>query len=431
MRSNACAKAADGVCPDGLADEFAVAKTVEHGSMGAEETAPAHADSRKYGDGVVVDDALGNETWYQTDGGAYGTQGGHGEGDQSAVLEAKEPFEDNVDLVGRPADDRYAFVGDAEIFAVVACCTKGEHHHDGGDTEHTRDDGKADADAVLATVEQRIEETHEHAAFTLKGDLLFVTAKFCVNGRVQLRVCPQCGALHQSGGDDAANDGTSHTNQGAFAEAQTCHESHDHQTHTESSAEVGERDELVFLEVTVEVLVVGQSDDGGVVAEEGHHSAQGSHARQVVERLHQRSEKILQQTYYAKLGEQFADGAHEHADGHDVKHSLKQQVIGRLHESVQHFGQAHLVGQQPKEGEEDNQKNDGFNASFGGELQGVLSLELFEEPLHPIMIERGGSFDGVVFCLCHNGLFFQVEQVDFPSEAKVGLVLADAVYAGV
>ena len=428
---NASAEAAYGVRPNGLADELAVAKTVEHGGMGAEETAPAHADGREHSDGVVIDDALGDETWHQTDGGTYGTKSGHGEGNQSAVLEAEEPFKDDVDLVGCPADDRYAFVGDAEIFAIVACRTKGKHHHDGGDAEHTRDDGKADADAVFATVEQRVEKTHEYAAFAFEGDLLLVAAKFCVNGSVQLGVCPQRGALHQSCGDDTTDDGTRYANQSTFTEAKTCHEGHHHQTHSEGSTEIGQRDELVLLEIAVEVLVVCQGDDGWVVAEESHHSAQGSYAREVIKRLHQRTQQVLQQTHYAKLGEKFADGTHEHTDGHDVEHGLEQQVISRLHEGVQHFRQAHLIGQQPKESEEDNEKDDGFNASFGGELHWVLSLELFEEPLHPIMIERGGSFDGVVFCLCHNGLFFQVKQVDFPGEAKVGLELADAVYARV
>ena len=47
------------------------------------------------------------------------------------------------------------------------------------------------------------------------------------------------------------------------------------------------------------------------------------------------------------------------------------------------------------------------------------------------MIKGGGSFDGVVFCLCHSGLFFKVEQVDLPGQAEVGLELADAVHAGV
>ena len=48
------------------------------------------------------------------------------------------------------------------------------------------------------------------------------------------------------------------------------------------------------------------------------------------------------------------------------------------------------------------------------------------------MVVEGVSFDGVVFCLCHRGLFFQgMEQVDFPRKAEVGLYLAQAVHVGV
>ena len=64
---------------------------------------------------------------------------------------------------------------------------------------------------------------------------------------VQFGIGLQGGALHQSGGNDASDDRTSHANQGTFAEAQACHKGHNHQTHAESRAEVGQRNELVFL----------------------------------------------------------------------------------------------------------------------------------------------------------------------------------------
>jgi len=108
-------------------------------------------------------------------------------------------------------------------------------------------------------------------------------------------------------------------------------------------------------------------------------------------------------------------------------------VIGCLHESVQHLGQRHVIGQKPKESEENDEKDDGLKASLGGEPQRPLNFlfNLFEDSFHPIVIESGGSLDGVVFCLCHNGLvFLNVEQVDLPCQAEVGLELADAVDAG-
>ena len=367
VRCNASAETADGVCADGLADELAVAEAVEHGGVGAEKTAPAHTDSREHGDSIVVDDAFSDETRHQTDGSAYSAKSGHGEGNQGAVLEAEEPFEDDVDLVGCPADDGHAFVSHTKVFAVVARRAEGQHHHDGGDAKHAGDDGEADANAVLATVEQRVEETHEHAAFGLERDLLLITANSFVNRSIQLGIGLQGGALHQSCGDDAADDGTCHTDQCAFAKPETCHKSNHDQAHTEGRAEVGQRNELVFLEIAVEVLVVRQSDDGGIVAEERHHGSQGRHARQVVERLHQWAQEVFQQTYHTEFGEQLADGAHEYADGHDVEHGFKQQVICRLHKGVQHLGQGHLVSQETEEGEEDDEEDESFNASFGSE----------------------------------------------------------------
>ena len=179
---------------------------------------------------------------------------------------------------------------------------------------------------------------------------------------------------------------------------------------------------------------MSQGDNGRVVAKKSHYCSQSGHTRQVVKRLHQRTQQVLQQTHHTKLGEQLTDGSHQHTDGHDVEYGLKQQVVGRLHEGVQHLGQRHLIGQEPEEGEEDDEENEGFHASFGGEPQRFFQFlfNLFEQFLHFIMIKSGGSLDGVVFCLCHSGLFFlEVEKVDFPSETKVGLELADAVYAGV
>ena len=94
------AETADGVCTDGLTDELAIAERVEHGGMGAEESAPAHADGGEHGDGVVVDDALLDEAWHQADGSTDSTEGGHREGDEGSILETEQPLEDDVDLVG-------------------------------------------------------------------------------------------------------------------------------------------------------------------------------------------------------------------------------------------------------------------------------------------------------------------------------------------
>ena len=109
-------------------------------------------------------------------------------------------------------------------------------------------------------------------------------------------------------------------------------------------------------------------------------------------------------------------------------------MVGRLHEGIQHLGQGHLIGQQTKEGEEDDEEDNGLKATLGSETQRPFQFlfNFLEEFFHPVVIVEGVALDGVVFCFCHSGLvFLDVEQVDFPSEAEVGLEFADTVYAGV
>ncbi len=76
MGCDASAKTTNSMSTNGLADELAIAEAVEHGGMGAEETAPAHADGGEHGNGIVVDDTFRDETRYQTDGGTHSAEGG-------------------------------------------------------------------------------------------------------------------------------------------------------------------------------------------------------------------------------------------------------------------------------------------------------------------------------------------------------------------
>ena len=79
MCSDAGAETSDGVGSDGFADEFAVAEGVEHGGVGTQVSAPAHAHGGEDGDGVVVDDMGGVEGGDQAQGGTHSTEGGDGE----------------------------------------------------------------------------------------------------------------------------------------------------------------------------------------------------------------------------------------------------------------------------------------------------------------------------------------------------------------
>ena len=376
MGGDAGAEASDGVGSDGFAYQLAVAEAVEHSGVGAEVAAPAHTHSCEDGNGVVVDDARFDECGHEADGCSHGAEGRDGERHQCAVLEAEEPVEDEVDLVGQPGDDRHAFVGGTGIFAVGARGAEGEHHNYGRDAEHAGNDGHADAHAALAAVEHCVQETLEYRTFALERYHL-LGALFLGHRGVKLRIAFQGEALHQSGADDAAYEGAHQTYHSSASEAFAGHKGNDNQAHTEGGAEVGQRHQLVFLEVACKVVVLGQRDDGGVVAEEGHHGSQCSHTGQVEEGFHQRPQYVLHQAHNAKFGQQFRDGAHQHADGHNVEHRLEQQVVGRLHKGVEHIGQRHPVCQEAEEAKEADEEYQSLEAASRGEFEAVgLALAL-------------------------------------------------------
>ena len=153
MGGDAGTETSDGMGTDGFADEFAVSERVEHGGMCAQVSAPAHAHGGEYGNGVVGDDAFGNEARNQTERSAYGTKSCYGEGDKCTAVESEQPVEYDVDFVGEPCDDGYAFVGGTCVGVRLGIRAEGEHHDDGRNAEHTGNDGKSDVDAALAAVE--------------------------------------------------------------------------------------------------------------------------------------------------------------------------------------------------------------------------------------------------------------------------------------
>ena len=371
VRSNAGDNAADSMGTDGFAYKLAVAEGVKHSGMGGEVAAPAHAHSCEDGNGVVGDNAFGDETGNKTKGSTDGTQSGDGEGNEGTALETKEPVEDEVDFVCQPGDDRYTLVGGTGVGVCGGVGTEGEHHDNGGDAKHAGDDGEANAYTVFATVEQRIEEALEDRALTLEGDLLLVAGGLG-HGSIQFGVGFEGEALHETCGDDAADDSTEDAHQSAFAVAETRHKGEHHKTHTKSCTEVSEGHQLVFLEVLGEVLVLSEGDDYRVVGEEGENGTQCGHPREVVEGFHERTQDVLEQSHHTEFNEQFSYCPHEHTDGHDVEDRFEQQVIGCLHEGVEHVRERHAIGKKPEESYEENEKNEGFDRALAGELERVF-----------------------------------------------------------
>ena len=87
--------------------------------------------------------------------------------------------------------------------------------------------------------------------------------------------------LHEACGNDASCKGSEKSDEGCGKIALAYHEDNDDESHAECRSEVGERDELVLLEITAELAVLRERDDGRVIAEEGKDGSQRGHAREV------------------------------------------------------------------------------------------------------------------------------------------------------
>ncbi len=109
---------------------------------------------------------------------------------------------------------------------------------------------------------------------------------------------------------------------------------------------------MEFLEIAAETAVLREGDDGGVVAQECHGGSEGSHAWQIEERAHQRAEYVFKQFDHSELHKQTAYGAGDHTDAHKVEHGVEQQVMGGVHDSVEHVGEAHDRPYIPEQGED-------------------------------------------------------------------------------
>ncbi len=328
---------------DSLRREVAVAERVEHGGVSAEEAAPAHADGGKDGDGVAVNPAVRYEVGYQAERSAYSTERRDGERHEVRVVEAEEPLEHEVDFVGKPRQQLHTLIGGARVRAVGRRAER-EYHHERRDDEHAGDDGYAHFNAAASAVEHGVEQAYEHGLLFLRTFLfLFFLYVLLRHGVLRgiLRISLQHEALHEARRTDAAEAGAEQTDEWRGVVALTRHEHDDEQTHAERRTEVGERDELVFLEVACEALVVCKRDDGGVVGEERHHGAQRRHARQVEDRSHQRSQRAFEQRNHAELHEHPAYGAGYHADAHQIEYGVEQQVVRRAHDGVEHVGHTH------------------------------------------------------------------------------------------
>ena len=245
-----------------------------------------------------------------------------------------------------------------------------EHHHKGGDDEHTRNDLHTQFHTHLATIEQRVEETQKQGFFffgvVLLGFLGFFRAGTC-HFFHQLGARLAHKTLHQPSGNNAARHRTNESHYCSGAIAAAYHKHHHHKAHTKGGAEVGERNQLIFAKVAAEADILAKADDCRVVAHEGHHRTKGCHTGQIVERSHERTQQFLEYGNHAKLHKQAAKCAGEYGDSHKIEHRLQKQMVARVHHCVEHIGCAHHISHISK----DNSKKyyqshwlDNFSAHF-------------------------------------------------------------------
>ena len=352
MGNDGSKEATDGVGQDGTRGELAVVHRVKHGSVGAQETAPAHADGGEHSDGITIDPALLDEPGHQTECGTDSTKGRDGEADEVRIVEAKEPLEDKTDLLAEPRQDGDTFVGCTGVSAVGAG-REGEDHHERGDDDDTGNDSQTHIDTGAAAIEQGIEDAQEERLVFLVLDLEVGLGEFTggLFGILGMGLLDE--VLHEARGDHTAEDGSNESDEGLLEEAVTHHEDDDNQAHTEGCTEVGQRYELVFLEVGSKAFILRKGDDGGVVAQEGEHGTERCHTGQVEQRFHQGPQGLFQQFHDTELNEQTSDSTGDDADGHEEETGVEQEVMGGVHDGIEHVGGTHLDSQSGEQGDDD------------------------------------------------------------------------------
>ena len=171
--------------------------------------------------------------------------------------------------------------------------------------------------------------------------------------------------LHQTSGYDTTAGCSEHTHEGFGEITLADHEHHHEQSHAEGRAEVGQRDELIDLEVACERLVTRQGDNGRIIAQERHHAGQDSHAGQVIDGPHDGPQQLLQQIDHAELGEDAPKGPGQYRDSHQIEHGVQQQAVGCSHHGVYHVAQSHYVTQIAEDNKYHNEARHASGEKFG------------------------------------------------------------------
>ena len=260
-------EATHGMRDDGLGRLFAVAQRVEHGGVCTQIAAPAHADGREDGDGVTVYPSLSGKSRHQAQGSTDGSKGRYREGYLMGIGETEEPVEQEIDLGCQPREKFNSLIGLTAIDTIGARA-ECENHDQRRDYQYARNDSQTDVDTRTATIEQRVEDTQEEGLLLLLHAFLLPLHCLGFDSILSgiLRIALQQQVLHQTCGDDTANEGSYEPDEWCHEVALTYHIDNNDESHAKGGAEVGQRDVLELLEITGKALVLRQGDDSGIVA---------------------------------------------------------------------------------------------------------------------------------------------------------------------
>lgn len=115
MRRESGGESSDCVRQNGFRGQFTVAQRVEHGRVGAEESAPAHSDGREDSDRVAVGPTVGHKIRHKAEGSPNSSERCDRERHKVRVIESEQSLEHEIDLVGQPRQDLHALVGRARV----------------------------------------------------------------------------------------------------------------------------------------------------------------------------------------------------------------------------------------------------------------------------------------------------------------------------
>ena len=237
-------------------------------------------------------------------------------------------------------------------------------------------------------MQHRLDEARSHRPFAndahVRGDRL-------ASGSQHRRVDAVIGlrfAQHQAHRDDGARDRPQIADQSRLHGAvhgQAHHRRRDDQPHAERRAQIRQRRHLVFLEIALEVVVLGEGQDRRIVRQIAVHDAQSARAGKAVQRIDDGPQHAVDQRDHAELRQKSGRAASQHRHRHQMEADGRQQLIPRQHHCFEHVGTAHDAADPYEKGKEKEKENKSLFSDL------LLEFDSFPVRLHCSSCKRAGS----------------------------------------